>query len=105
MFAYRPFISSVGQSLFKPHGCSVVPTIRPNINPNTNEISIPAPRAANPLFWAFFVSKLTKRRKKKWKTKENQNKNIKKERKSLSKRNFLKGVVVIKWGIHWIDTL
>lgn len=96
MCAYRPFISSVGQSLFKPHGCSVVPTIKPNINPNTNEISIPAPRAANPLFWAFFVSKLTKRRKKmKNKTKSKQ-KYIKKETKSLSKRNFLKRVVVIK---------
>lgn len=87
MCTYRPFISSVGQSLFKPHGCSVVPTIKPNINPNTNEISIPAPRAANPLFWAFFVSKLTREEEKK----TEKNRNIKKTKKKFIKAEFSEG--------------
>lgn len=50
MFTYRAFISSVGQSV-EPHGCSVVPTIKPKMKPNIKEISIPAPRATKPLFY------------------------------------------------------
>lgn len=53
LLTYRPFISSVGQSV-QPHGCSVAPTIKPNIKPNTNEINIPVPRAAKPFFYGIF---------------------------------------------------
>ena len=95
MCTYRPFISSVGQSLFKPHGCSVVPTIKPNMNPNTNEISIPAARAANPLFWAFFCIEINEEKKKKDRTK----KSIKKTKKKFIKVEIFE-VVLIKCEIH-----
>lgn len=50
---HRPLISSVGKSP-RPQGCSVAPTIKPNRNPNTTEITIPVPKAMKPLFWKRF---------------------------------------------------
>lgn len=48
--AYRPFISSVGQSV-NPHGISVVPTIRPNMNPNNTDRDMPVAKAIAPDRW------------------------------------------------------
>lgn len=47
---HLPRISSVGQSP-KPHGISVVPTMRPNMKPNTTLISMPTKNAMKPDFY------------------------------------------------------